>query len=135
MHTKKKRALESCKRSKVWLPDLNKTKAPILHRMSLEEAGLCTQWITGFCNLQRHKHKKDNRIDDSCRLCFEPKETPEHLSFYCPHARGLYRPEAISLSPFSDPRGLESEEYPSLYSNSGLGRPFGGLFQMILVQK
>ena len=42
------------------------------------------QWITGFCNLQRHKHKKDPNTDPLCRLCREEDETPEHLSWHCP---------------------------------------------------
>ena len=45
----------------------------------------CTQWITGFCNLMRHRHKKDESIPDKCRLCGIKRETPAaHLSFHCP---------------------------------------------------
>ena len=71
-------------RTKVWFPSPDLSKSLLLKKLSRTNLSTCIQWITGFCNLQRHKHKKDPRVNDKCRLCDEHIETPEHLSFYCP---------------------------------------------------
>ena len=51
---------------------------------SRERLGTAVQWITGFCNLMRHRHKKNPELSDKCRLCKTQAETPEHISFHCP---------------------------------------------------
>ena len=47
------------------------------------------QWLTGFCNLKRHRHVKRGTESSKCRLCKTVDETPEHLSFYCPRLTSL----------------------------------------------
>ena len=44
------------------VPKLDPKKARYLHKLPREDAGLCSQWFTWFCNLQRHKHVKDDRV-------------------------------------------------------------------------
>ena len=69
------------------MPALNPAVSKRLLQLERQKLGLCIQWITGFCNLMRHRHKKYPRINDNCRLCQGEIETPEHLSFYCPRLR------------------------------------------------
>ena len=74
-----------CRQSKLWLPTISApTKA--LHRLSRPALSACIQWITGFCNLRRHRHLKNSRKfpDPTCRLCGEEEETPAHLTCTCP---------------------------------------------------
>ena len=71
------------KRSRVWFPTLDPKKSLLLQKLSRKDLLCCLQWITGFCNLQCHKHVKNNDLPDLCQLCGLKKETPEHLSFYC----------------------------------------------------
>ena len=72
------------KRTKVWLSELAPKKSRQLMRLPRQDLGLCMQWITGFCNLMRHRHKNHKVVPDTCRLCQQDMETPEHLSFHCP---------------------------------------------------
>ena len=71
------------KRSRVWFPSFDPKNSLRLRKLSRKDLSCCLQWITGFCNLQRHKHVKNHDLPDLCRLCGLDKETPEHLSFYC----------------------------------------------------
>ena len=72
------------KRTRVWFPKLHPTLSRQMFKLSRHDLASCVQWITGFCNLQRHKHKKNPLVSDICRLCHTDAETPEHLSFFCP---------------------------------------------------
>ena len=72
------------RRTKTWLPKRDPKKSKKLTRLERPHLSLCTQWITGFCNLMRHRHKKNPATPDKCRLCGRKRETPSHLSFYCP---------------------------------------------------
>jgi ribonuclease HI len=72
------------KRTRVWFPCRNPTASKVLLKQSREQLSSLIQWITGFCNLMRHRHKKNKVIMDLCRLCKEEPETPEHLSYECP---------------------------------------------------
>ena len=75
---------EDYKRTRIWFPDPHPTLSRQMFKLPRSELASCVQWITGFCNLQRHKHKKNPLEPDTCRLCQEAIETPEHLTFYCP---------------------------------------------------
>ena len=93
--------MDKLSRSKVW-PDkilvpptkcLNSRKLLKIGRIMLST---CVQWITGFCNLMRHRHKKNPALSDSCRLCDTGPETPEHLTFLCPRLT-QYRADSFRL--------------------------------------
>ena len=71
-------------RSKTWFPKVDKKRTKALMETDRSTLAVLLQWFTGFCNLMRHRHVKDNSQDPFCRLCREEWETPEHLSFYCP---------------------------------------------------
>ena len=45
--------------------------------------GTLVQWITGFCNLMKHKWRKTPNVDPACRRCGLEEETPIHLSLDC----------------------------------------------------
>jgi ribonuclease HI len=77
------------KRTRVWFEKLNKAKTNELMKLGRLQLSTCVQWITGFCNLKRHRHKKNQQETDTCRLCEGEAETPEHLSFYCPRLINL----------------------------------------------
>jgi ribonuclease HI len=72
------------KRTRVWFPKIDPKTSQTLMTRNRSLLSKCIQWITGFCNLMRHRHKKNMVISDLCRLCGEDMETPEHLSFHCP---------------------------------------------------
>jgi hypothetical protein len=72
------------KRTRVWFPKIDPKTSQTLMTRNRSLLSTCVQWITGFCNLMRHRHKKNMIISDQCRLCNEDMETPEHLSFNCP---------------------------------------------------
>jgi ribonuclease HI len=72
------------KRTRVWFPKIDAKTSQDLLCESRGQLSSCVQWITGFCNLMRHRHKKNAQISDRCRLCHTEMETPEHLSFDCP---------------------------------------------------
>ena len=71
-------------RTRTWMPTLQPAMSKKLLCLPRIDLGICMRWITGFCNLMRHRHKKRNSIPYKCRLCNQHMETPEHLSFYCP---------------------------------------------------
>ena len=71
-------------RSKTWFPRADRKRTEQLLTFGRAKLGVLLQWFTGFCNLMRHRHVKDNSISPWCRLCGEAWETPEHLSFFCP---------------------------------------------------
>ena len=48
------------------------------------KVGLLVQWISGFCNLMRHKHLKTPSLNPECRRCGNGEETPHHLTSSCP---------------------------------------------------
>ena len=50
--------------------------------------GAMVQWITGFCNLMMHRHRKHRFIDPTCRRCELTEETPIHLTWECPALYG-----------------------------------------------
>ena len=71
-------------RSKAWFPKIDKRMTKALLETDRSTLATLLQWFTGFCNLMRHRHVKDNSNDPNCRLCREAWETPEHLTFFCP---------------------------------------------------
>jgi ribonuclease HI len=75
---------DRCKRTRVWFPWTSPKTTKILLSKTRDQLSLCVQWFTGFCNLMRHRHKKNRVILDTCRLCRDDVETPEHLTFHCP---------------------------------------------------
>jgi ribonuclease HI len=79
-----KNATERFKRTRYWFPETDWRKTKKLLTKDRPTLSTLIQWITGFSNLMRHRHKKNRVINDICRLCNEDTETPEHLSFHCP---------------------------------------------------
>jgi ribonuclease HI len=77
------------KRTRLWFPKINAKVSQELLCKSRGHLSSCVQWITGFCNLMRHRHKKNANLSDKCRLCGDEMETPEHLTFYCPRLNNL----------------------------------------------
>ena len=72
------------RQTKLWFPSLDGKKSRSLLKFGRCKLGTLVQWITGFCNLMRHKHLKNNYIDPMCRRCNMEEETPFHLTYYCP---------------------------------------------------
>jgi ribonuclease HI len=77
------------KRTRLWFPKINAKVSQELLCKSRGHLSTCIQWITGFCNLMRHRHKKNANLSDRCRLCNDGMETPEHLTFHCPRLTNL----------------------------------------------
>ena len=73
----------------MWLKELDQRRAEAFLGMPRRELGQCMQWITGFCNLMRHKSLKRPRANASCRKCSVAEETLEHISFECEEFREL----------------------------------------------
>ncbi|XP_059091458.1 uncharacterized protein LOC131886993 [Tigriopus californicus] len=77
----------SCRQTKIFIPQTKFEEIPkTLGTVPRTELGKCIQFITGHCNLQRHRHILNDISDPSCRLCNENDETPWHLLAEC---RGL----------------------------------------------
>ena len=70
------RETEGHKRSKHWFPKRDAKKAKEMLQADRIKLGTLLQWFTGFWNLMRHRHKKDNTLSSMCRLCGEAWETP-----------------------------------------------------------
>jgi ribonuclease HI len=75
---------DKCKRTRIWFPWTDPKTSKILLSKTREQLSQCIQWFTGFCNLMRHRHKKNKVILDTCRLCRDDIETPEHITYQCP---------------------------------------------------
>ena len=65
--------------TKEWFPKLDPSKAPELLKLTRHELGRQVQFITGFNNLNRHSKKKNQAIDNTCRICREGEEKALHL--------------------------------------------------------
>ena len=51
--------------------------------MSKLELRRITVLLTGHCALRHHLKKMGKTTDDTCRLCFEEKETAKHVRCEC----------------------------------------------------
>jgi hypothetical protein len=71
-------------RTRLWFPYPDRGKTDVMLRSGRLVMSMLVQCITGFCNLMRHRHKKNPELADTCRLCELEPETPEHLTFHCP---------------------------------------------------
>ena len=76
------------RQTKVWFPELNKKNTDKMLRYGRCKLGAMVQWITGFCNLRKHKQRKHNYMDPTCRRCETEEETPIHLTWECPAVMG-----------------------------------------------
>ena len=76
---------KSCRQTKLWLPQINNKVGKYLKNISRLDLSKLVQFITGHCNLMRHKSLMSN-TEPTCRLCKEKdkKETPWHLATECP---------------------------------------------------
>ena len=72
------------RQTKLWFDSCDEKKTRKLLKYGRCKLGMAVQWITGFCNLMRHKHLKSRDINPLCRRCELEEETPFHLSFQCP---------------------------------------------------
>ena len=68
----------------MWFPTQNTNKTKHLLKFGCLKLGTVVQFLTGFCNLMRHKHLKHDWISPMCRLCYAEEETPMHLAAACP---------------------------------------------------
>ena len=76
------------RQTKVWFPNLNHKNSKRLLKFGRCKLGAMVQWITGFCNLMMHRHRKHGFIDPTCRRCELTEETPIHLTWECPALYG-----------------------------------------------
>ena len=97
------------RQTKVWFPGRNPRNSRELLKFGRCKLGTMVQWITGFCNLMKHRHRKHSYIDPRCRRCDEDKdETPLHLTWEC-DALGSARVNNLNiwgknvLNPLLDP--------------------------------
>ena len=52
-------------------------------QLTRAQAGLITQFCTGFCNMNHFSNKKDKRISPICRICQKDREKPWHIATSC----------------------------------------------------
>ena len=98
--------LKSCRQTKHWFAKSTNKIDKILGKSNRFELGRIVQFITGHCNLNRHKSLQNKSLGSTCRKCEKDEETPWHLVTSCPsflknrenifHARILY---SIDWSP------------------------------------
>ena len=76
---------KSCRQTKLWMPMINIKVAKFLKNVSRFDLGKLVQFITGHCNLMRHK-SLISQSEPTCRLCKvkDKEETPWHLATECP---------------------------------------------------
>ena len=74
---------KECRQTKLWLPIVTSKVEKYLKSISRPDLSKLVQFITGHCNLMRHKSLQGN-IEPLCRLCKEEEETPWHLATGCP---------------------------------------------------
>ena len=72
------------KETKHWLVSVYAPQRGQGISLKRQDLGKCVQFITGFCNLNYHSHRKCMAIDKACRLCEEDEERPIHLALTCP---------------------------------------------------
>ena len=66
------------------MPTVSNKVEKYLKKIIRGDLGNLVQFLTGHCNLMRHKSLQDKRIEPDCRLCKEAEETPWHLATECP---------------------------------------------------
>jgi len=80
-------ALQSCRQTKQWLPELDPGLSKQIMRMNRKELSIAVQVITGHNFLRRHSalvaRDPDEELKD-CRLCLEDEETTHHIVAECP---------------------------------------------------
>ena len=74
---------KSCRQTKLWMPQISNKVAKYLKNIERNDLSKLVQFITGHCNLMRHK-SLSNQSEPTCRLCKEEEETPWHLATECP---------------------------------------------------
>ena len=72
------------RQTKLWFETLSQKIEKFVKKGSRSDIGKLVQFITGHCNLLRHKSLQDKSIEPMCRLCNEEEETPWHLATECP---------------------------------------------------
>ena len=77
-------SLKSCRQTKLWMPVCSNKIEKALKNLSRQDLGRLVQFITGHCNLMKHKSLQDKQTESTCRLCKEEEETPWHLVTVCP---------------------------------------------------
>ena len=77
------RNTKDCRQTKLWLPEVTNKMEKYMKKMSRLDLGKIVQFITGHCNLKRHKSLQSN-VESLCRLCKIEEETPWHLVTVCP---------------------------------------------------
>ena len=90
----------SCKQTKFWMPKVNNKMEHHLKKISRYDLSKLVQFITGHCNLMRHKSLQDKQFEPNCRLCKQKKEeTPRHLAADCPsliwHRKNIFYGEIL----------------------------------------
>ena len=74
---------KDCRQTKDWLPTVTSKVEKYLNTISRPDLSKLVQFITGHCNLMRHKSLQGN-MKPHCRLCKKEEETPWHLATKCP---------------------------------------------------
>ena len=72
-----------CRQTKILFPERDAKKSREILDFGRSYASNLVFWISGHCNLMRHRHLKTG-VDPRCRLCGEADETPDHLMHDCP---------------------------------------------------
>ena len=80
------KSVKSCRQTKLWMPECSNKVAKYFKKLPRQDLGKLVQFITGHCNLMKHKSLQDKQIKSACRLCKEKgkEETPWHLVTECP---------------------------------------------------
>ena len=76
------RNTKDCKQTKLWLPKVTNKVEKYLNKITRQDLSKLVQFITGHCNLMRHKSLQSNQ-EPLCRLCEKGEETPWHLATKC----------------------------------------------------
>ena len=91
--------LESCRQTKLWFEKCNNKIEKVLNKFSRFELGRMIQFITGHCNLNRHRSLQEKDISPLCRYCSLDDETPWHLVTSCPsfisHRKNIFYGEIL----------------------------------------
>ncbi len=75
----------TCRQTKLWFPEVDYLKARQLLTLPRVELGESLRWITGHNFTRRHQHLLDpaRYRTNTCRLCHQEQESPEHLLTDC----------------------------------------------------
>ncbi|PSN51425.1 hypothetical protein C0J52_05438, partial [Blattella germanica] len=77
-------SIEGCRHSRIFITDLDNSKAKYLRGLNRNKLAWTTGFITGHCALKSNLYRMGLINNPICTICLEGDETVSHLLCDCP---------------------------------------------------